>query len=518
MTDPRTRDTSARKTRLLVGAVGAVGLFGAIGAAAMLTNIMDRKAEAATPFYRVVELNDTIEDPAIWGKNYPIQYEDYLKTEEMIPTKYGGSYAVPREPTEDDPRTFTAHSKIEKDPRMARMWSGMPFSADFREERGHRYNFLDQQLTKRQTEFKQPGTCLNCHASSYVTTLRLGDGDFVKGFEKMGTMSFDDAATHIKHPVTCIDCHNPQTMELRITRPGLIEGMRALKASEGIADYDVNKQASRQEMRTLVCAQCHVEYYFKGDEKRLVFPWHKGLTADSMYSYYTEVGFNDWKHKLTGASMIKAQHPEYEMFMQGTHAKAGVTCADCHMPMKRVGAMKVSDHHVRSPLLNINRACQTCHKASETELLARVESIQDRHHEMVSRALDALMALIDDLERIQKAEGETPRVLSARELHRRASWYVDYVEAENSTGFHAPQEAARLLQMSVDYARQGQLALSGGTTRSTTVIKLEDMRNPPNKGPNVVTPPAVAPAPAATQTSAPAAPAAPAARSGSTRR
>jgi nitrite reductase (cytochrome c-552) len=393
----------------------------------------------------------------------------------------------------------------------------MPFSADFREERGHRYNFLDQQLTKRQTEFKQPGTCLNCHASSYVTTLRLGDGDFVKGFEKMGTMSFDDAATHIKHPVTCIDCHNPQTMELRITRPGLIEGMRALKASEGIADYDVNKQASRQEMRTLVCAQCHVEYYFKGDEKRLVFPWHKGLTADSMYSYYTEVGFNDWKHKLTGASMIKAQHPEYEMFMQGTHAKAGVTCADCHMPMKRVGAMKVSDHHVRSPLLNINRACQTCHKASETELLARVEGIQDRHHEMVSRALDALMALIDDLERTSKAEGETPRVLSAREFHRRASWYVDYVEAENSTGFHAPQEAARLLQMSVDYARQGQLALSGGTTRSTTVIRLQDMRNPPNKGPNAVTPPAAAPAPAATRTSAPAAPA-PAARSGSTRR
>jgi nitrite reductase (cytochrome c-552) len=130
--------------------------------------------------------------------------------------------------------------------------------------------------------------------------------------------------------------------------------------------------------------------------------------------------------------------------------------------------MKISDHHVRSPLLNVNRSCQTCHRASEQELVARVEQIQDRHLEMVSRALDALMALIDDLGRIQAAEGETPRVLAARELHRKASWFVDYVEAENSAGFHAPQEAARLLAMSIDYSRQGQIVLGGGTLRSAT--------------------------------------------------
>jgi nitrite reductase (cytochrome c-552) len=459
----------ARDWRIWVGAAVLVGGLGAFGGAALLVNIAGRKAEAANPFYRVVELSDTIDDPAVWGKNFPRHYDAYMRTAEMTSTKYGGSYPILREPTEDDPRTVVTVSKIEQDPRLQRLWAGMPFSVDFREERGHYYNFIDQKYTLRQRQFSQPGTCLNCHASNYVAMMRLGEGDLTRGFEAMNRLSWRDASELISHPVTCIDCHNPETMQLRITRPGLIEGMATLKAAQGIRDYDVNRDASRQELRTLVCAQCHVEYYFKGDDKRLVFPWHNGLRADDMFAYYDQVGFRDWQHKETGASMVKAQHPEYELFQQGVHARAGVACADCHMPMKREGGMKISDHHVRSPLLSVNRSCQTCHRATEEELIARVEQIQDRHHEMVGRALDAVMALIDDLGRVNATEGETDRVRQARQYHRMASWYVDFVEAENSAGFHAPQEAARLLSMAIDYARQGQLVLAGGTRRSTTV-------------------------------------------------
>ena len=154
-------------------------------------------------------------------------------------------------------------------------------------------------------------------------------------------------------------------MQLRVTRPGFIEGIRALKASEGVKDYDVNTMATRQEMRSFVCGQCHVEYYFKGDEKRLTYPWAKGLKVDQIADYYDEIGFKDWVHAETGAPVLKAQHPEFEMWNQGIHARSGVACADCHMPYTRVGALKISDHHVRSPLLNINSACQTCHKWPE---------------------------------------------------------------------------------------------------------------------------------------------------------
>lgn len=277
-------------------------------------------------------------------------------------------------------------------------------------------------------------------------------------------MPFAEARKLVEHPVACIDCHDSQTMALRITRPAFMEGIANYKASQGIANYDVNRDATRQEMRSYVCAQCHVEYYFKGPEKRLTFPWHKGLKVEEIYDYYQEVGHVDWVHADTGARALKAQHPEFEMWSQGIHARSGVACADCHMPFKRVGATKISDHHVRSPLLNLNHACQTCHKWPEAELKARVETIQDRTYKLRHEALDALMDLINDI-KAARAGGlatNAPALLQAQEFQRKAQWYLDFVEAENSMGFHAPQESARVLAESINFARQGQLALRDG--------------------------------------------------------
>ena len=208
----------------------------------------------------------------------------------------------------------------------------------------------------------------------------------------------------------------------------------------------------------MVCGQCHVEYYFKGPEKRLTFPWANGLRADEILAYYEQTGFKDWTHADTGASTLKAQHPEFELWSQGVHARSGVSCADCHMPYKREGAMKISDHHVRSPLLNINRACQTCHRWPEAELKERVETIQHRTFELRNRAMDAVVALIGDLKRA-RARGQNAALSEAQTLQRQAQFLLDFVEAENSTGFHAPQEAARVLGQSIDLARRGQLAL-----------------------------------------------------------
>jgi nitrite reductase (cytochrome c-552) len=288
---------------------------------------------------------------------------------------------------------------------------------------------------------------------------KAGGGDLMKGFEIMNHMPYAEARKQVTHPVTCIDCHDPSTMQLRVTRPGFLEGIRALKASQGIANYDPNVSATRQEMRAFVCGQCHVEYYFKGPEKRLVYPWAKGIKIENILDYYDEVGFSDWTHADSGAGVLKAQHPEFEMWNQGIHARSGVACADCHMPYMRVGALKISDHHVRSPVLNINRACQTCHHWPEEELKARVETIQDRVFELRNRSMDALVALIGDLKAARAAGKSDADLAEARKLQRRAQFMLDFVEAENSTGFHAPEEAERILAVSIDYARQGQLAL-----------------------------------------------------------
>lgn len=440
------------------GLAVAVAALVAIGGLALLVNIMEHKQEAKNPFFRVVELTDDTADPAIWGKNFPLQYDGYLRTVDQVRTKYGGSDALPKTPTKADPRSIVAQSKIEEDPRLKKMWAGYAFAIDFREERGHAYMLDDQTFTGRQSK-PQPGTCMNCHASIYTAFKKAGDGDIVKGFEKINPLPYAEARKLVEHPVACIDCHDSQTMALRITRPAFMEGIAALKASQGVTNYVVNKDATRQEMRSYVCAQCHVEYYFKGQDKRLVFPWQKGNKVENILAYYDEVGHKDWSHADTGAPALKAQHPEFELWSQGIHARSGVACADCHMPYTRVGAHKISDHHIQSPLLNINKACQTCHKWPEAELKDRVETIQARTFELRNKAMDALMDLIDDIKNAKAAGASTNELAKAQDFQRKAQFYLDFVEAENSTGFHAPQEAARILGESIDFSRKGQNAL-----------------------------------------------------------
>ncbi len=445
-----------RPRRVLL--VGVTAALTTVAVLALLVNIFERKQEAQIPFFQVVEITDTTQAPEIWGRNFPHQYDSYVRTVDQVRTRFGGSEAMPRTPTDADPRSVVAQSRLEEDPRLRTMWAGYAFAHDFREERGHAYMLDDQTFTERQT-FGQPGTCMHCHASVYLPYMRLGDGDLIRGFERMNQMPYAEARTEVTHPVACIDCHTPRTMELRVTRPGFIEGMRAYKASQGIADYDVNRDATRQEKRAFVCGQCHVEYYFKGSEKRLVYPWANGLKIDQIYAYYDSVGFRDWVHAETGAEVLKAQHPEFEMWNQGVHARSGVTCADCHMPYQRIGALKVTDHHIRSPLLNVSNACQTCHPIAADELKARAELIQENTYRLRDQAMDALVGLIADLAAARKAGRSDPELSIARSLQRRAQFYLDFIEAENSMGFHAPQEAARILGEAIDYARQGQIAV-----------------------------------------------------------
>jgi nitrite reductase (cytochrome c-552) len=195
--------------------VAAVAFLAAIGGVALLTNIMERKQEARNPFFRVVELTDDTEDPAVWGKNFPLQYDGYVRTADQVRTRYGGSEALPRTPTEADPRSVVAQSRLEEDTRLKTMWDGYAFAVDFREERGHAHMLTDQSFTERQKVVNQPGSCVNCHASVYTAYKRLGNGDIMKGFNEINKIGYGEARKQVTHPVACIDCHDSQTMALR---------------------------------------------------------------------------------------------------------------------------------------------------------------------------------------------------------------------------------------------------------------------------------------------------------------
>lgn len=409
----------------------------------LLFNVRDRKEEAKEVSFRLADLSEEAIDPAVWGKNFPRQYDSYKRTVDTVRTKYGGSEAF---------------QKLDAEPMYRRIFAGYAFSIDYREERGHAFMLLDQDMTERVKQRQQPGACLHCHSSVLPAYRAVGEGDVMKGFEKVNAMPYAEARKLVEHPISCIDCHDPKSMALRVTRPGFLNGIKALmKKDKGIENYDPNTMATRQEMRSLVCGQCHVEYYFKGESKQLTYPWANGLKVEQLQAYYDSIGFKDWTHAETGAPVLKAQHPEFEMWNQGIHARSGVACADCHMPYKRDGAVKISDHHVRSPILNISRACQTCHPQPEDELKARVETIQDRTRNLLTRSEEALVQLYDEIIKAKKRGVSEKSLEAALQLQRKAQFRLDFVAAENSMGFHAPQEAARILGEAIDYARQGQL-------------------------------------------------------------
>jgi nitrite reductase (cytochrome c-552) len=425
---------------------------------ALLTNIFERKQEARQTFVRLVDVTEDTADPKIWSQNWPLQYDSYLRTALPTTTKYGG-----RGPGASD--GGLAAQKLDRDPWLKRIFAGYAFAVDYRDRRGHFYALFDQEATRRVTERQQPGACLQCHASNLPLYRFVGGGDVQKGFVQVSGMPYREAREMkddkgqplVQHSVACLDCHEPKTMGLRVTRPGFIAGIRTLKAKQGVADYDPNRDATRQEMRSFVCGQCHVEYYFKGAGKTVTYPWANGLKVEEIEAYYEREGFTDWVHAETGTKMLKAQHPEFEVWSQGVHSRAGVACADCHMPYERTGALKVSDHWVRSPLLNLNRACQTCHAVPEKELEARVFAIQDRHHALLQRAAGATTDMIDAIVSARKAGVALGDLQPAAVQQRKAQWRLDFVAAENSMGFHAPQELARILGEVIDHARQGQL-------------------------------------------------------------
>lgn len=482
MTDSPSTAPRRRRAFLVVTLLAVAAATAAL--TALLVNIFERKAESRTPYVRVVEVGEDDTDPATWGKNWPGQYDSYRRTALSTRTRFGGhggSEALPEE-------------KIERDPWLKRIFLGYAFSIDYRDRRGHAYMLADQEATRRLSK-PQSGSCLHCHASVMPLYRKLGGGDAMKGFESSFKYSYQEMSKALHdaghaHPVSCVDCHDPATMALRVTRPGFIRGIQALAASqaptpampsiarwrEGDRErpYDPNQDASRNEMRSFVCGQCHVEYYC-GTKMTLTFPWGKGLKADDIEAYWDQTvfpdgtAFSDYTHQESGAPILKAQHPEFELWSQGVHARSGVSCADCHMPYMREGATKISDHWVRSPLLNVNRACQTCHRFPESEILARVDAIQQRNHDLLQRGGAAITGLLDAVV-AARAAGATPAQLAgALALQRKAQWRLDFIAAENSMGFHSPQEAARLLGEAIDYARQGQIVALTATGAAASV-------------------------------------------------
>ena len=400
----------------------------------VLTYVKNQPAQVRTvePLVKIAAMEP---DSSLWGVNFPNQFDSFMKTEtNNTDTTYAGS---------------SQFSWLERDPRQVILFAGYPFSKDYNDDRGHANALDDVRATKRlnlddSNPKHTPATCYSCKSSA-----NPGLWDEL-GMEAYDAMSFNEMTPNINESIGCSNCHEAETMRLIATNPALIEALER----QG-KDW---KTYTRQEMRSLVCANCHVEYYFKGDGKYLTFPWDNGTKVEEIISYYAEVGFKDWAYPDTESPMLKAQHPEYEFFTAGsTHYEAGVSCADCHMPYVRDGASKYSSHDVHSPLLNPEQACGQCHTDTDY-VINRVADIQKQVAETKLNTEDAIIDAMNAIKAAVAAGNADATLLDeARKLHREAQFMWDFISAENSTGFHNPEYALEVLAKSADLARQAQM-------------------------------------------------------------
>lgn len=408
----------------------------------LVASITERRAEAIFAYQPKVKLNDFEPRNEVWGKNYPWEYESYRKTQETdFSTPHGGN---------------AMKDMLSESPEMVVLWAGYPFSRDYNQGRGHSYAVEDVWNTLRTggpktPDVGMPSTCWTCKGP-----------DVPRMMNQMGVTEYYNTTwaalgPEVVNPIGCADCHDPKTMDLTITRPALIEAM-ALRGE------DVTK-ATHQQMRSLVCAQCHVEYYF--DQKRpgaeganyLTFPWVNGFQPEDMLKYYDDIGFSDWTHALSRTPMVKAQHPDYEVYMTGIHAERGVSCADCHMPYISEGGLKYSNHHVTSPLKYISQACQTCHRESEATLMRNVIDRQNKVLELRSKAEELLTRAHVEAKAAWDVGATETEMQDILYDIRAGQWFWDYVAASHGGSFHSPVESARVMGKAIDFAQEARIKL-----------------------------------------------------------
>lgn len=403
--------------------VFVIGLFA--------SSIIERRSESQLYFQMVSEIPDWEPRNEVWGQNFPRQYESYMRTSETnFASKHFGSQMT---------------DYLEKYPELVVMWAGYPFSRDYNQGRGHFYAITDVRNTLR-TALPMPGSCWTCKSTDVPRVMNeMGVAEFYNS-------TVFDLGPQIMNHIGCQDCHDPKTMNLRITRPGLVEAFE--RQGRNIND------ATHQEMRSLVCAQCHVEYYFKGEGKYVTFPWDKGFSADDMETYYDEFAFADWKHALSRTPMLKAQHPDYELYMTGVHADRGVSCADCHMPYMREGGLKFTNHHISSPLNNISGSCQVCHRESEEKLRQNVYDRQDKVAELRHITEANLARVHIEAKTAWDAGANEKEMEPVLTLIRHAQWRWDWVAAANGMGIHSPVESLRVLGTSIQKSQEARVLLA----------------------------------------------------------
>lgn len=399
------------------------------------SSIIQRRIEATLINTQQYQLDEFEPRNEVWGKAYPREYQSY---QEMADTSFKSEF-----------NGNAMRDALEEDPLLVVLFSGYAFSKDYNQPRGHIYavkdiiNTLRTGTPKDDHDGPQKSSCWTCKSPDVPRMIKqIGAENFYK-------QSWSAMLPEIVNPIGCANCHNPENQNLRIGQTALIEANQRQK-------IDVTKSPIN-EMRSKVCAQCHVEYYFKGEGKYVTFPWDKGLSMENIEAYYDEINFSDWTHPMSQTPIIKAQHPDYELFMSSIHYQRGVSCADCHMPYKTIGSQKMSDHKIQSPVNNIENSCMTCHRETKETLINNIYECQRKVAEQ-KKNLEQILVKAHIEAKFAIDKGATPAQMKVVQKYiRQAQWRWDFVAASHGGSFHAPLECMRIIASGIEKASMARI-------------------------------------------------------------
>lgn len=326
---------------------------------------------------------------------------------------------------------------LEQDPYLVNIYEGYGFAKDYMSARGHNYCLEDVAATARP---HGQAKCLTCKTPNFAKMVSdLGVGVY--------QMDFEEVYAKMEENPSCYSCHG--------NSPG--NGGK-LEVTHTYVSKCLGENAKDIDAATLSCGQCHIEYFFYPGTDETTMPYSSvaEMTPTAILAYYDSIGFSDWTQESTGASLLKAQHPEMETYLQGKHASM-LNCADCHMELIQADDGTVyHSHKFESPLENENllKTCVQCH--GDKNMTTYVKSIQDeitaRETEVGNKLSDFKNSLAAAVAGGTKSEEDLNKV---RKLYRDAQWYFDFCYVENSEGAHNSSLAKECLNTAEMKIRDG---------------------------------------------------------------
>jgi nitrite reductase (cytochrome c-552) len=423
-------------------------ISGATISSTAVIDCVNRAVEAATPFLDPSKA----EDISSWFAGVDAGDLPAIVAErkaEVVQTGSGVTLLTAKDWETEYPEIYASYMRngendevvdyVKEYPMIGTLFEGYGFAKYYGSARGHAYVIEDVTSTGRPHAM---ANCFTCKTPNFTALANeMGDAAY--------SLPFEDVLQDVNEPLSCYNCHGNNAPTLTLTHTYLADAM-----GEDLENVDA---------RNLVCAQCHVDYYFHPETKATTLPYAnlEGIHPDEMLAYYNSYlvdgkPYADYVNPRTGVRQIMVNHPEMETFLsEGSVHRDKFTCADCHMGTATAAdGTTYKNHMLTSPLDNEDLLANTCSQC-HSDLKSEVAAIQEEAERRTYAIGYELELLTEKLAAAVESGDYTEQELDAiRSLARDGQFYWNFVFVENSEGAHNSKLTTYCLNKSEELVNQ----------------------------------------------------------------